>query len=328
MSTDIMIEAKGLTKTYGDFKAIQNVSFDVRKGEVLGFLGPNGAGKTTTMKILTCFIAPTEGTAKVNGCDVSGDPLGVRKALGYLPESNPLYTEMLVFEFLQWAAHMRGLDGQNVHNSMKRAVEQTDLGDVLNKEIFTLSKGYKQRVGLAQAILHEPPIMILDEPMSGLDPNQAVEIRSLIKELGKERTIILSTHNLAEAEASCDRLLVITKGEIVADDTPKRLRESAGKTRYCLALKGNDAQAARRALEGTPGVQTVSQLESDGELRFDVIPSGADDLREPLFRAAVDGGLTLLELRVEESDLEGKFRELTLGSQTGTASTPAKRDAA
>ena len=195
--SDIVIEARNLTKRYGNVEALKGISFEVRRGEVLGFLGPNGAGKTTTMKILTCFIAPTDGTALVNGCDIFEDSLGARSALGYLPESTPLYTEMIVEEYLAFVADMRRLDDPK---AIDRVLEETGLQDVRNKEIRALSKGYRQRVGLAQALIHEPPILILDEPLSGLDPNQASEIRELIKRIGQERTVILSTHNLAEVQ--------------------------------------------------------------------------------------------------------------------------------
>jgi ABC-2 type transport system ATP-binding protein len=244
--SDVMIEAKSLTKRYGDVTALQKVSFEVKKGEVLGFLGPNGAGKTTTMKILTCFIAPTTGTAKVNGCDVFEDPIGVRSSLGYLAESNPLYTEMLVLEFLQWIAKMRGLEGDKRTKRLKKVVEETGIGDVIGKEIRALSKGYRQRVGLASTLLHEPPILILDEPMSGLDPNQTVEIRELIREIGRERTVIFSTHSMAEAEKTCDRLMIITKGQIVADDTAEGLRRSAGNKKYFATFsKGGDTAGTK-----------------------------------------------------------------------------------
>ncbi|MEM6962339.1 MAG: ATP-binding cassette domain-containing protein, partial [Myxococcota bacterium] len=182
--SDVMIEARNLTKSYGSVFAIKDVNFEVRRGEVLGFLGPNGAGKTTTMKILTCFISPTSGSARVNGCDVFEDSLGVRSALGYLPEHTPLYTDMMVLEYLEFITAMRGFKGKEARRRIKNAVDATTLGDVIGKEIRALSKGYRQRVGLAQALIHEPPILILDEPLSGLDPNQAAEIRDLIRHLG------------------------------------------------------------------------------------------------------------------------------------------------
>lgn len=311
-----MIEAKGLTKRYGDFTALNKVSFQVRQGEVLGFLGPNGAGKTTTMKILTCFIAPTEGTAEVHGCNVHSDPMGVRQAIGYLPESNPLYTEMLVLEYLQWVARMRGLEGAQSTQRIRTVVEQAALGDVVTKEIRALSKGYRQRVGLASALVHEPPILILDEPMSGLDPNQAVEIRELIKSIGRERTVIFSTHNLAEAELACDRFLIITGGKIVADDTPLGLRRSAGNRRFVVGFRGGDRAGIESGLRQLPGVGSVRLLEEGAETRFELEPDGALDLREMVFEAAGSSSWPLVELRGETRNLERRFRELTVSETT------------
>jgi ABC-2 type transport system ATP-binding protein len=320
--SDLMIEAQGLTKRYEGVLAISNVSMEVRRGEVLGFLGPNGAGKSTTMKILTCFTSPNEGSAKVNGCDITQDPLGVRKSIGYLPESTALYQDMLVLEYLEFAAEMRGIVGADLRKRVKVAVEETGLGDVIGKEIRALSKGYKQRVGLAQALVHEPPILILDEPMSGLDPNQAVEIRDLIKEIGRERTVILSTHNLAEVQVACNRVLIISKGRIVADDTPSGLADRAGKSRCVITLlkqgDGFDARA-EAALSKIAGVERVRRLdESEGsELSFEVIPKTDDDLRPLLFKAAVDQSFTLVGLRREGQNLEQVFRELTTDPNAG-----------
>jgi ABC-2 type transport system ATP-binding protein len=314
--TDVMIEAQGLGKRYGDFTALEGATFQVRRGEVLGFLGPNGAGKTTTMKILTCFIAPTEGTARVGGSDIFEDPMGVRRSIGYLPESTPLYTEMLVLEYLEWSARMRGLDGEAARKRIKKVVEETTLGEVIGKEIRTLSKGFRQRVGLAQALIHEPPILILDEPMSGLDPNQASEIRDLIRAIGKERTVILSTHNLAEVEVACNRVLIVARGKIVANDTPEHLRETAGKARYIVSvlLAGTSEAKAREAFAKLEGIERVSARESvNGELKLELLPASASDMRASVWKCAVENQLTLVELRKEDQNLEGVFRELTLG---------------
>jgi ABC-2 type transport system ATP-binding protein len=312
--SDVMIEARDLTKRYDGVLALDHVSMSVRKGEVLGFLGPNGAGKSTTMKILTCFTAPSEGTAKLNGFDILDQSLEVRASIGYLPESTALYPDMLVLEYLEFIAEMRGVAAAERRKQLKVVVEETGLGDVLGKHIRALSKGYRQRVGLAQALVHRPPILILDEPMSGLDPNQAVEIRDLIKDIGRERTVILSTHNLAEVQVACDRVLIIAKGKLVADDTPAGLSERTGKALFNVTLKAGDGllEKATTAFGALGGVQQVRKLEAEpGEFTLQVMPSGSDDLRAVLFKAAVDNGFTLLGLNREGQNLEQIFRELT-----------------
>jgi ABC-2 type transport system ATP-binding protein len=316
--SDLVIEAKDLTKHYGDFVAIDKLNFEVKRGEIVGLLGPNGAGKSTTMKILTCYTAPTEGAAKVNGHDVFENPVRAREAIGYLPESTPLYTEMLVYEYLEFAADMRGLKGEAAKKQIKRAVEQTSLGEVVGKEIRALSKGYRQRVGLAQALVHEPSLLILDEPMSGLDPNQAIEVRDVIKEIGKERTVVLSTHNLPEVQVTCDRVLIIARGKIVADDTPKALSDRAGRARFLVTYldQGEQTESASKQLEKLPGVDLVRSLEAArGERTYEVIPRGDDDLRKDIFRAAVAGDHTLIGLSREGQNLEEIFRQLTVGKQ-------------
>jgi len=313
--SDVMIEARDLTKHYGTVTALQNATFRVNRGEVVGFLGPNGAGKTTTMKILTCFIAPSGGTARVAGADIFEDPIAVRRAIGYLPESTPLYTEMLVFEYLQFAGKMRGLRGSALDTRIRKVVEETSLGDVIGKSIGELSKGFRQRVGLAQALIHEPPVLILDEPMSGLDPNQAAEIRELIREIGRERTIILSTHNLAEVQVTCSRVLIISEGRLVADDTPDDLAARAGKPRFVVTLRKDDHGEAdvRAVFSAVSGTQTVTEMPgaSAGELMVEVVPKGNDDLRADIFRAAVSAELVLLGLEQRGENLEDVFRQLT-----------------
>ena len=329
--TDVMIEARDLTKSYGPVFALKDVSFEVRKGEVLGFLGPNGAGKTTTMKILTCFIAPSSGTASVNGADVFEDPMAVRTSIGYLPESTPLYTEMLTYEYLEFAANMRGFKGGDVKKRIKKAVEQTSLEDVIAKEIGQLSKGYRQRVGLAQALIHEPPILILDEPMSGLDPNQAAEIRELITEIGKERTVILSTHDLAEVQVTCGRVLIVAKGRIVADDTPDELRERTGGALFKVTAQvgasgyrdgeADSAGRIRELLGKVEGVDSVKARDGDeGEAVFLIRPSKKNgDLRAEIFKAAVDGKFVMLGLEKQSEGLDKVFRDLTTGDTGAVA---------
>ncbi len=312
-----MIEVQDLSKDYGSVRAVEGLTFTVRRGEVLGFLGPNGAGKTTTMKILTCFLAPTSGSARVNGHDVLAEPLEVRKSLGYLPENAPLYVEMTPIEFLGFVAALRGIAPAHRARKVDHIVDVCGIGEVRHREIRTLSKGYRQRVGLAQAMLHEPPLLILDEPTSGLDPNQIVEIRQLIKQVGRERTVILSTHNLAEVEASCGRVLIVHKGKLVADGKPEELRSSRGGATYRLVLRSDAAKSAevQPALSGLKG---VTQVRAEGaeptEQALRLETSGdATDLRPELFRLAVDRGWTLLELRRDRVHLEDIFRQLTLG---------------
>jgi ABC-2 type transport system ATP-binding protein len=219
-----MIEVKGLVKTYGAKRAVDGVSFAVKRGEILGFLGPNGAGKSTTMKMITGFLSPDAGTATVDGIDVRSDPVAVKRKLGYLPESAPAYGEMTVEEFLGFIADVRGFDGDAKSAQVDRAIALTHLEPVRKQTIETLSKGFKQRVGFAQALLHDPPALILDEPTDGLDPNQKIEVRSLIKSMAVEKTIILSTHILEEVEAICTRVIIISRGKVVADETPAQLQ--------------------------------------------------------------------------------------------------------
>lgn len=312
-----MIAARRLTKKFGQTTAVDSVDFDIPAGQVVGFLGPNGAGKTTAMKILTCFIAPSGGTARVGGADIFEDPIAVREAIGYLPESTPLYTEMLVLEYLQFVGKMRGLRGAGLQARLRRVVEETSLGDVIGKSIGELSKGFRQRVGLAQALIHEPPVLILDEPMSGLDPNQAAEIRELIREIGRERTVILSTHNLSEVRVTCGRVLIISQGEIVADDTPEELAARGGKPRFVATLRqnGHSASDIREAFSTIGDAQSVTEQTStaDGEVIVELVPRGNQDLRADIFQAAVSANLVLLGLEQRGENLEDIFRQLTTG---------------
>ncbi|HET6414907.1 MAG TPA: ATP-binding cassette domain-containing protein [Polyangiales bacterium] len=316
--SDVMIDARDLTKQYGPVTAVKNATFQVNRGEVVGFLGPNGAGKTTTMKILTCFIAPSGGTARVAGADIFEDPISVREAIGYLPESTPLYTEMLVLEYLEFVGKMRELRGAGLQARLRRVVEETSLGDVIGKSIGELSKGYRQRVGLAQALIHEPPVLILDEPMSGLDPNQASEIRQLIREIGRERTVILSTHNLAEVQVTCGRVLIIANGQLVADDTPEELAARAGKPRFVATIRkdGLSESAIRDAFSEIIDAQSVKQKTdaAAGEVVVEIVPKGNQDLRANIFHAAVSANIVLLGLEQRGENLEDIFRQLTTGN--------------
>jgi ABC-2 type transport system ATP-binding protein len=317
--SDVMIEVDGLTKDYGPTRAVDHVSFTVRRGEVLGFLGPNGAGKSTTMKMLTCYLAPTDGRARVAGFDVFDQSLQVRQRIGYLPEDTPIYRDMTVLEFLQFAAEMRGMSADQAGSRIHDVGARCGLTDVAGKEVRELSKGYRQRVGLAQAMLHDPDILILDEPTSGLDPNQIVEIRSLIKEIGREKTVILSTHILPEVQATCSRILIISGGKLVADGTPEalRAREKGGRYRVVVESNGVPKEAIRDRLASLGGVARVEQIGGEeGTHAFALDAAAAADLRKPIFRAAVDNRWTLLELLRESASLEDVFRNLTTGDLT------------
>jgi len=316
--SDVMIQVDNLTKDYGAFRAVNRVTFNVRKGEVLGFLGPNGAGKSTTMKMLTCYIAPTEGTASIAGYDVFDQSLEVRQRLGYLPEDTPLYRDMTVVEFLEFAAEMRGMERDKRSARIKEIGVRCGLSDVAGKLVGELSKGFRQRVGLAQAMLHDPDILILDEPTSGLDPNQIVEIRSLIKEIGREKTVILSNHILPEVQATCSRVLIISGGKLVADGTPDELRarERGGRYRVVVESNGIPKDAIRDRLVTLAGVTRCEVVTGeDGAHVFAIDAGAAADLRKPIFRAAVDNRWPLLELARESASLEDVFRNLTTGEE-------------
>jgi ABC-2 type transport system ATP-binding protein len=324
MSTDVMIYANDLTKRFGALRALDRVNFEVRRGEVVGFLGPNGAGKSTTMRILTCFISPTDGTAKVHGHDVFDEPLEVRRRLGYLPQRAPLYQDMLVWDYLRFVAEMRGLDDGTFRSRMRKIVEVCGLAQVLGKDIGTLSHGYRQRVGLGQALVHDPPILILDEPTSDLDPNEKAEVIKYIKEIGKERTILLSTHNLSEVEAACARAIIVSKGRIVADGPLDEIRSRTGKIRYVISVSESSAERGKAptatevqsALRAVAGVRSLSEVPTDEKAHaFELSGDQGGDLRSDLFRLVVSKGWTLLELRRDAQTLEDVFRDLTKGDE-------------
>ncbi|HEY0715177.1 MAG TPA: ATP-binding cassette domain-containing protein [Polyangia bacterium] len=324
--SDVMIQVENLTKDYGPFRAVDSVSFNVRKGEVLGFLGPNGAGKSTTMKMLTCYLAPTGGTARVAGLDVFDESLEVRKRIGYLPEDTPIYRDMTVREYLDFVAEVRGMPRDKRQARIREIGGRCGLGDVAGKLIGELSKGYRQRVGLAQAMVHDPDIVILDEPTSGLDPNQIVEIRDLIKEVGREKTVILSTHILPEVQATCSRMIIIAKGKVVADGTPDELRarERGARHRVLIELpksgagplrEPDAASLIRDRLKTLPGVTRCDAAAGEpGALGFFVYANSDKDVRKDIFDAAVASKWTLLELARESASLEDVFRSLTTTS--------------
>lgn len=308
-----MISVKNLTKTFGSHKALDDVSFEVGKGEVIGFLGPNGAGKSTTMKIITAFIAPTSGSVEVGGLDVADNSLEVRKKIGYLPENVPLYDDMRVADYLKFIAQIRGLSKVEISERIHRMVEVCGLKKIIRKNINELSKGYRQRVGLAQSMIHNPEILILDEPTTGLDPNQIAEIRNLIKELGKDKTVILSTHILSEVSAACSRAIIINEGKIAAEGTTKELTSRLrGKNIIYVKIKGpkDEVLSCLNEMENVESAKYIDK-ESDDVAGYEIAAKNDADLREYLFLAIAKNGWSVLESRVKEVSLEEVFRELT-----------------
>lgn len=301
-----MIRVNGLTKDYGSRRAVDQITFDAQQGEILGFLGPNGAGKTTTMRILTGYMPPTEGEATVAGYNVVEESIEVRRRVGYLPETVPLYTDMSVFEYLKFMGDLRRLP--NVEDRVDEVLEQVGLAERADGTVHNLSKGMRQRVGLAQALLHRPEVLILDEPTIGLDPGQVVEVRKLIREIGKERTVLLSTHILSEAQNICDRVLIINKGRIVAEDTPENLQSRLlGAERVILRVRG-ETDDLPAVIEKVRGVQTV-QSKEEGVVEFQFAPG--QDIRPEVAKAVVGAGYDLLEMRPMGMSLEEIFLELT-----------------
>jgi len=320
-----IVEARSLRKEFGPTVAVRDISFQVSRGEVVGFLGPNGAGKSTTAKMLTGFLRPTAGAAFIGGIDVAADPLGAQRKIGYLPENTPLYDDMMVIDFLRFVGELRGLRGNILSKRMRMVCERCGLTEVLGKDIGQLSKGYRQRAGLAQALLHDPEVLIFDEPTSGLDPNQIVEIRGLIKELGSEKTIILSTHILPEVQASCGRVIIVNKGALVADDATDALTEAnAGAVVRVVVAPGAltlDPQKILAAFVAVAGVSSVEQRdgEGNGTLGFLVRAKRSLDPRPGLFQAAVESGFVLLDMHRERASLEETFRSLTMEGRRGHA---------
>lgn len=304
-----MISVEGVTKRYGSIVAVDQASFEVDRGEVVGFLGPNGAGKTTTMRMLTGTLQPDEGAIRFDGRPIADDLTGAKSRVGYLPEANPLYDDMLVCEFLEFVARLRGMDEAEARDGIGRAVEETGLADVFFRPVAELSKGYRQRTGMAGAILHQPEILVLDEPTEGLDPNQRVEIRKLVSSLGSERTVILSTHVMQEVEATCDRLLVISRGAIAADGTVAELmNERRRGARYVVEAEGDGVSDALAAL---PGVREHAAESVNGRVRVQLDTGGDSELRPEIFKLAAASGWVLWELRRERETLEQLFRDLT-----------------
>ena len=307
------LEFVHLSKHYGQQKAVDSISFKVSAGEVVGFLGPNGAGKSTSMKVATGFLPPTSGTVLVSGMDVRKDSIALRRSIGYLPEHNPLYTEMYVHEYLDFCGRIFGFSGDRLRKRIGETIELCGLTREQYKKIESLSKGYRQRVGLAQAMLHEPEVLILDEPTSGLDPNQLLEIRKLIKDISRNKTVLFSTHIMQEVQAICDRVVVIHKGRIVADDSIHNLLKSSSQSKVIIVefekpIDRNDLLS----VAGVTGVQEISPASYSVQGNSDV------DIRSELFRMATEKQLALIGLRVEEQSLESVFKELTHESKSET----------
>ena len=312
-----MIEVRNLTKQFGTTRAVDDVSFDVPAGEVVGFLGPNGAGKTTTMRILTCYLPADSGGATVAGYDIFENPVEVKRKIGYLPESAPVYLDMGVIEYLQFVAGMRGVPLIDRTRRIKQMIEVCGLGPMLQKNIGQLSKGFRQRVGLAATLIHDPEVLVLDEPTTGLDPNQIIEIRELIKHIGRAKTVILSTHILPEVEATCSRVLIINNGRIVASGTTEELtRMAAGKSTIQVGFRASPTAVEPR-LRTIEGVETLRMLDTspNGGCRYEVVSPSEGDMEARLFRLAVDNGWVMDELHSTTLSLEQVFLQLTMGEK-------------
>lgn len=317
---DVSIEVNGVSKFFGELAAVNNLTFSVKKGEVVGFLGPNGSGKTTTMRMLTSFYTPDVGAINIDGLDTKDHDIATRERIGYLPENNPVYADLLVSEYLDFVADLRGLTKSGRRENIAQTVEETGLQDVYMRPIGQLSKGYKQRVGLAQAIVHLPSILILDEPTEGLDPNQRLTIRDLIRSLGQERTVMLSTHVMQEVENTCERILLISRGRLVADSPVKELLQRAQGIRTVhIEVEGNDVEKPLSSLEGVADVERNEPV--DGRKRYTITAEdGVADLRPAIFRLAKQRDWILWELREDRARMEDVFVSLTASGQQSQSS--------
>jgi ABC-2 type transport system ATP-binding protein len=308
-----MIQLSQVSKSYNGVKAVDDVTLSIPSGQILGFLGPNGAGKTTTMRMITCYMPPTSGTITVDGLDVGEQSLDVRRKIGYLPEMAPVYQDMNVLDYLDYVSDLRRIPDDKRRSRIKEIIARCGLEEVLHKDVGELSKGYRQRVGLAQAMVHDPDILVLDEPTAGLDPNQIAEIRMLIKELGRAKTVILSTHILSEVQATCSRIVIINQGRIVADDTPEGLQAGAeGRSVLLSTLKtsAGDVVAKTRTLAGVEDVRPVPS--GNGQVKLRVETAIGRDVREEFFRLAVRENWVILEINLEAHSLEDVFHKLTV----------------
>ena len=317
-----MISVEAVSKRYGGVVAVDHLTFGVQRGDVVGFLGPNGAGKTTTMRMITGTLQPDEGAVLLDGASVTADPLAAKRRIGYLPEANPLYDELIVSEYLEYVAELRGLSAEQVKSGVRAAVDETDIGEVFYRPIGECSKGYRQRIGLASAILHRPEVLILDEPTEGLDPNQRVEIRRLISTLGRERTVLLSTHVMQEVEATCSRLVILTQGKLAAEGSVQELLAArTGGARYVVEAEGSGVAESLGSLRGVTAHRAQAV---DGRTRVTLDAGDERELRPEIFAMARDRGWTLWELHRERASLEQMFRSLTAaGVAAEEPETPA-----
>lgn len=311
------IIVENLSKYYGNLRAVDNISFEIHHGEIVGFLGPNGAGKTTTMRILTSYLAPTSGDVIIEGKNIRNNSLETRRLIGYLPESNPLYSDMNVLDYLEFVAKLQGVEKTKISKRVREMIGVCGINEVKHMDIGQLSKGYRQRVGLAQAMIHDPKILIMDEPTSGLDPNQIVEIRNLIRQLGREKTVILSTHILPEVQATCNRVLIINKGKIVADGTPSELQSGFhGYERIFVEIEkpdGYDFEMLQIKFNTLPSIKQITLLyEKDGILRMKFEAEKGADIRKQIYQICRDNNFNLIELHREQTSLEDVFHQLTL----------------
>ena len=315
-----MISVKNLTKYYGDFQALKGISFEIKSGEIVGILGPNGAGKSTTLRILTCYFNPTSGDAIIDGKSILDEENNVKKIIGYLPESAPLYNDMCVFDYLVYMADIQELERSKLNERLYYVVNVCGLKEVISKPIGELSKGYKQRVGLAGAIIHDPKILILDEPTNGLDPNQIVEIRELIKELGKEKTVLVSTHILSEVEATCSRAIIINKGNIIADDTPENLSLNFGNNNKSstikISIKTNDnIESVKEKLLSVSDIYKVEIEDNFNNIKELTIYSNSEEPRDEIYRFIKSTDWIIYEMTRVKENLETVFHTLTKGDE-------------
>ena len=308
-----MIKVENLSKFYGDVKAVKSINFELNDGEIVGFLGANGAGKSTTLKVMTGYLTPTTGNVYVNDLDIQSNTLEIQKQIGYLPELNPLYSEMRVYDLLEFTGNIRNITGKAFKNSLARVIEQCGLKGVIHRMVSECSKGYKQRIGLACAMIHDPKILILDEPVTGLDPNQIVEIRNLIKDLGTEKLVLMSSHILQEIQATVNRIIIIHKGEIVADGTNEELMSGfMGNTKLTLEIKNAEDNTVKALTENIPSISLVDTTTRNGSQILHLEYPKEKDPREELFQYAIDSNWVVTEMSPHSVNLESIFRTLTM----------------